>query len=288
MNLSHDAPRAGTAEKSDDAARDLYLDLLKKNLTRTLAADAYHVIVPPRGTVLWVLFQPFRWFFNRRDLRLVQRFDPQIRNGGGDWPVDAETMIGLRRLDNIHACAADVITRGVPGDLMETGVWRGGATIFMRGVLKAYGITDRSVWVADSFAGLPKPSADAPRSDHDERLWAFTQLAVSLDEVKANFDRYGLLDDQVSFLRGFFADTLPSAPVDRLAVLRLDGDLYESTRDALVNLYPKVSPGGYVIVDDYHSVPACRTAVDEYRAGAGSHEPLQRVDETCVFWQRSA
>lgn len=267
-------------------ARDLYLDLLKRNLTRTLAADAYHVVVPPRASALWFLFQPFRWFFRRRDLQLVQRLDQSFRQAGRDWPVDAETMIGVRRLENIQACAVDVIERGVPGDFMETGVWRGGATIFMRGILKAYGAVERRVWVADSFEGLPKPSTDAPRSDHQERLWAFTQLAVSMEEVRTNFARYGLLDDQVTFLPGFFADTLPSASVERLAVLRLDGDLYESTRDALVNLYPKVSPGGYVIIDDYQNVPGCRMAVDEYREAIGSREPIQPVDECCVFWQR--
>jgi O-methyltransferase len=286
VKTSHQAPTIEGFRAGVEPARELYLDLLKKNLTRTLAADAYHVVVPPRATALWVLFQPFRWFFARRDLQLVQRFDPAVRREGGDWPVDAETMIGVRRLDNIQACAGDVISRGVPGDFIETGVWRGGATIFMRGLLKAYGVTDRRVWVADSFQGLPKPSPNAPRSDHDERLWAFTQLAVSLDQVKANFARYELLDDQVAFLPGFFAETLPAAPVGQLALLRLDGDLYESTRDALVHLYPRVASGGYVIVDDYHNVPGCRQAVDEHRARAGSREPLQRVDENCVFWRR--
>jgi O-methyltransferase len=86
------------------------------------------------------------------------------------------------------------------------------------------------------------------------------ELAVSLEQVKANFDRYGLLDDQVRFLKGWFRDTLPVAPIERLAVLRLDGDMYESPMDTLVNLYPKLSEGGYVIVDDYGAIPACRQA----------------------------
>ena len=95
-------------------------------------------------------------------------------------------------------------------------------------------------------------------------------LMVGADQVRANFDRYGLLDDQVRFLEGWFADTLPMAPIEQLAILRLDGDLYESTMDALVPLYEKVSPGGFVIVDDYGAWEPCRKAVDDFRAQHGS------------------
>src|SRR4029453_13599942 len=116
----------------------------------------------------------------------------------------------------------------VPGDFMETGVWRGGACIMMRAVLKAYGIADRRVIAADSFAGFPAPSAGVA-ADASFHLHAYKDFAVPLSEVKAAFSRYGLLDEQVVFLEGLFKDTLPSAPVEKLAVLRLDGDMYEST-----------------------------------------------------------
>ncbi len=82
---------------------------------------------------------------------------PSVRAVGRDWPARADSMIGLRRMDNIQDCIETVIRDDVPGDLIETGVWRGGATIFMRGVLKAYEDTTRTVWVADSFEGLPPP-----------------------------------------------------------------------------------------------------------------------------------
>jgi hypothetical protein len=195
-------------------------------------------------------------------------------------------MIGLKRLDNLEFCIEQVITNGVPGDFIETGVWRGGATIFMRAVLKAYGVTDRCVWVADSFEGLPPPDARKYPPDAGDRLHEATALAVSLEQVKANFDRYGLLDDQVRFLKGWFRDTLPAAPIERLAVLRLDGDMYQSSMDALVNLYPKVSQGGYVIVDDYGAIPACRQAVNDYRAANGITEEIRDIDWTGIFWQK--
>jgi O-methyltransferase len=155
-------------------------------------------------------------------------------------------MIGSLRLDNLQDCIESVVRDNVPGDLIETGVWRGGATILMRGVLAAYGIADRIVWVADSFAGLPPPNPQAYPADAGDIHWTHRELAVSLKTVPESFARYGLLDDQVRFLVGWFRDTLPTAPIHRLAVARLDGDMYESTMDALVALYPKLSVGGYL------------------------------------------
>jgi hypothetical protein len=104
--------------------------------------------------------------------------------------------------------------------------------------------------------------------------------------VQDLFARYDLLDDQVRFLPGWFKDTLPRAPIERLALLRIDGDLYESTWDALSMLYPRLCVGGFVIVDDYYCIPACRQAVDEYRQRAGITTPLEAVDWTGVFWQK--
>jgi O-methyltransferase len=205
-----------------------------------------------------------------------------------NWPARAHTMIGAQRLDNVEFCARDVLRRGVPGDFIETGVWRGGATILMRGVLQAYGITDRTVWVADSFAGLPPPDPALFPDDAGDRHHTYDALAVPLSEVQRNFDRYGLLDQHVRFLEGWFRDTLPHAPIERLAVLRLDGDMYESTMVALEALYPKLSAGGYCIADDYGAVPACARAVDDFRARYAVREPMRTVDWTAVYWMKEA
>ena len=120
--------------------------------------------------------------------------------------------------------------------------------------------------------------------DNTERSPTFRLFP--LDTVRELFARYDLLDDQVRFLPGWFRDTLPSAPMARLALLRIDGDLYESARDALAALYRRVSPGGFVIVDDYRCIPACRQAVDEYRQLEGITAPLREIDWTGVFWQK--
>ena len=267
----------------------LYLDLLKKSLTRTIASETYSAAEPWFGFVRW-LFLPIQMFLLAHGWTIVRRraVDDGVRAEGRDWPEDAETMIGLKRLDNLQFCIERVLEDGVPGDLIETGVWRGGATIFMRGALKAYGDTRRRVWVADSFQGLPKPTPGIWRDDERGRLWKFgTTLAVSLAQVRANFERYGLLDDQVRFLPGWFRDTLPTAPIERLAVLRLDGDMYESTMDGLRALYPKLSVGGYCILDDYYAQSGQRQAVNEYRLENGITEPIERIDWTGAFWRKT-
>jgi O-methyltransferase len=197
------------------------------------------------------------------------------------------TMIGRARLDNLEACLDKVCAAGVPGDLIECGVWRGGAAVFMRGYLEAYGLRGRTVWVADSFAGCPPPSLPQDQGE-DLSAAAFPALAVPEDAVRELFARYGLLDGQVRFLAGWFRDTLAQAPIERLALLRIDADLYESTRDALEALYPRLAPGGFAIVDDYGAVPACRQAVEDYRGRAGIAAPLEAIDWTGVFWQKDA
>jgi O-methyltransferase len=195
-------------------------------------------------------------------------------------------MIGLRRLNNLQFCMERVIADEIPGDVIECGVWRGGAAIFMRAVLAARGDNSRRVWVADSFQGLPKPDPKHPADRGDEH-WTKDALAVSHEEVKRNFSRYNLLDQQVRFLPGWFNETLPTAPIERLSVLRADGDMYGSTTDILTSLYPKLSVGGFAIIDDYGAVPACRAAVEDYRAEHGISEPIERIDWTGVFWQRA-
>jgi len=207
----------------------------------------------------------------------------------------ALSMIPLVRFDNLQSCILDVVRQGVPGDLVETGIWRGGATIFMRAVLKVLGVTDRVVWAADSFEGLPEPDAEKyPLEAKSFKSAAmsskyYNRLAVGLQAVEQNFRVFGMLDGQVKFLKGWFCDTLPTAPIEKIAVLRLDGDYYESTMDALINLYHKVSPGGYVIIDDYgeDGWTYCRKAVEEFRKERGIVDPLIEVDRPCSYWRKS-
>jgi O-methyltransferase len=270
-----------TLRQTDDV-RTLYLDLLKSSLL--------NLIYPEAGASIAMGIRPDEWLLKKAagvfGLQLTKPVDSVNREEGKDWPRYAHTMVGMKRLSNVQYCAETVLQDNVPGDMIETGVWRGGSCILMRGVLKAYGVTDRRIWVADSFEGLPRPTNDVDRQDIGGKLHQFKELAVSLDQVKTNFSRYGLLDDQVEFLRGWFSQTLPYAPIKKLAVARLDGDMYQSTMDAITALYPKLSIGGFLIVDDYSMIPACKQAVDEYRAANNIIEPIISIDWTGVYWRR--
>lgn len=274
---------------------DPYLDLLKKCLTRFVFPDPCLPLRRPSRTahpLAWAVYPAVSAlaaaleFAGLKIYRYV-KFDPAARSEGRDWPAEADSMIGLRRLDNLHACIETVIRDRVPGDFIETGVWRGGACIFMRAALNAYGDRTRKIWVADSFEGLPKPDGRYGQ-DEGDIFWKFkSTLGISLDQVKSNFSRYGLLDERVCFLKGWFKDTLPIAPIDKLAIMRLDGDMYASTMDALENLYPKLSSGGFVIVDDYGGVDTCRQAVEDFRERHKINEPILRIDWTGAYWRKS-
>jgi O-methyltransferase len=228
-------------------------------------------------------------FFKSRGLEIVKsvKFDREARLLGADWPVHADTMIGIKRLENIRDCVKRVIHDGILGDFVETGVWRGGGSIMMRACLEAFGDKTRKVWCADSFEGLPPPDLDRYPQDAGMIWHTQSQLAISLEQVQRNFEKYGYLDDRVVFLRGWFKDTLPSAPIERIAILRLDGDLYASTMDAFNSLYAKVSPGGFIIVDDYGMEEnTCRKAVSDFRAAENISSPIQKIDNFGVFWRK--
>ncbi|MDQ2067255.1 TylF/MycF family methyltransferase [Xinfangfangia sp. CPCC 101601] len=213
-------------------------------------------------------------------------YNESIRSEGRDWPSQAHSMVGVKRLENLRMLTERALARGIPGDLIETGVWRGGACILMRGILAAHGVKDRKVVVADSFDGLPPPNPKSFPQDRDDTHHTFRQLAIPLEQVKTNFAAYDLLDAQVEFLKGWFRDTLPGQRGRKWALIRLDGDMYESTLNGLENLYDSLSPGGFIIVDDYGAIAACRQAVDEFRAKHHIDAPMTSVDWTGIWWQK--
>jgi O-methyltransferase len=251
-----------TTENAESSPRELYLGLLIKVLANTIYRDPS---MHPES---------------------IGDFQPELRSEGRDWPRVAHSMAGLRRLENVQQLAQRVIDEEIPGDFIETGVWRGGCCILMRGVLAVNAITSRKVYVVDSFEGLPPPKPH--RFSHDEglNLHLHRGLAVSLEQVKDNFSRYELLDQQVVFVKGLFQDTLPSLEAGPFSLMRLDGDLYESTYVALEALYPKLSPGGFVIIDDYGGVAACQAAVLDYRTRMGIESPIHPIDWTGSWWQK--
>jgi len=274
--------QSSKGEEVDDDPAQLYIDLLKKTVLNLVYGD------PSIGL----------------EESAYEPFDRDRRIEGRDWPSQAFTMIGLERLNNIQFLVEDILRSRTPGDLIETGVWRGGATIFMRGLLKAHGVLDRNVWVADSFQGFPRTEAEglSEKSYTSEFLTEFRQETIppafkraaekvrtdaSLEAVQDHFERLGLLDDQVKFLPGWFRDTLPDAPIQSLSLLRADGDLYDSTYDVLSALYPKVSANGYVIVDDYGTFSECKQAVHDYLSSIGERVEINWIDEGATYWKKT-
>ena len=251
-----------TTKNAKGSSRELYLGLLINVLANTIYRDP-SIHPDSLGT-----------------------FQPELRSEGRDWPKVAHSMAGLRRLENVQQLAQRVIDEEIPGDFIETGVWRGGCCILMRGVLAANGITSRKVYVVDSFDGLPPPKPHQFSRDEGLNLHLYRELAVSLEQVKDNFSRYGLLDEQIVFIKGLFQNTLPSLEAGPFALIRIDGDLYESTYVALNALYPKLSPRGFVIIDDYGALPACQAAVLDYRTLMGIESPIQQIDWTGSWWQK--
>lgn len=271
--------------------RARYLDLLRDALGFTLwdeppvPIETFNFKRPPVKRFLVSLVSGAA---SRVGLQLVRpaAIDDEKRREGRFWPLMAHTMVGRKRLDNLRWCVESVLRDEVPGDLVEAGVWRGGAAIFVKGVLASHGVRGRRLYVADSFRGLPPPDIGRYPADEGDRHSTFDFLAVPRREVEESFRRYGLLDDEVVFVEGWFEETLPTLPARELALIRIDGDMYGSTLQALDALYPKLSPGGFCIVDDY-GLAGCRRAVDDFRAGHGIDEPMTKIDWTGVFWQRA-
>jgi O-methyltransferase len=270
-----------------------YLDLLKNCLTASIYEEsAWRLMDGPmksdRGIVA-SLKRKFVSILKHRGIRIVrtEKFNADAREQGLDWPLFGLTMAGARRLDNLQTCIENVLQDNVPGCFVETGVWRGGSSILAKAVFRHYGANDRVIWCCDSFEGMPQPStADrmiSKKSDFSDRDY----LVAGEEEVANNFRKFDLLDDNVRFLKGWFCDTLPTAPIGQIAILRMDGDLYESTMDALKNLHYKVSNGGYVIVDDYKSWAGCRRAVDEFRKLNSIQDEMVDIDAHAVFWRRA-
>lgn len=287
--MTQPTPSSTTLTHAESVGGELYLDLIKRAVSGTLTpprrfdspvgrtaarralVNAAETAVKPLGV----------------DLRRPVDVDPVALEEGRDWTDASLTMIGRRRLDNIHRCVVDVLENKVPGDLIEAGVWRGGATILMRALLAAHGATDRVVLVADSFGGFPPEDAQRYPQDVGMNLqeWGPT-FEVSVEAVRENFARFGLLDDQVRFVEGFFSDTLPPLRGSTWSIIRLDGDLYESTMDGLENLYSGLSRGGWIIVDDYYNISVVRRAVDDFREAHGITEAIEGIDWNGSCWQK--
>lgn len=271
---SERAIRAQGPAPDAEALRSAYLDLLKMCLCDL--AGGRTLTVSRMGTER----DPVQPLFSRE----LGEEELWVRAQGFDWPWSGLTMVGLARLDDLQSCVEQIVADGVPGDLIEAGVWRGGASILMRATLDSLGAADRTIWLADSFRGLPPPDEAFPEDRRLDLSW-IGYLAASVDEVRGHFARFGC-ERGIEFVEGFFEESLPALRSQSWSLVRIDADTYESTWVALDSLYPGLSVGGFLIVDDYQFVEECRAAVDDFRREHGIEEAIETIDQVGVRWRR--
>lgn len=224
----------------------------------------------------------------------IEQIKNRILYGQTENPNQADgntrlTMLPKLFLENVEMCVKETLENNIEGDFVEAGVWRGGACILAHNMFKK-AKSPKKVWVYDSFEGVPQPNPDEYPSDHGDDHWTISELSVSLEEVQSNFELFNKLDGTVEFVKGWFKDTMPTNTIDKISVLRLDGDMYESTIDPLEYLYPKLSAGGYCIIDDYNPKYGAFNAVNDYRTKYNITEPIQVVNDSGVtigYWKKN-
>ncbi|MDJ0847544.1 MAG: TylF/MycF/NovP-related O-methyltransferase [Myxococcota bacterium] len=203
------------------------------------------------------------------------------------------TLLGPEKLFSLISSVRYVVRHGVPGDLVECGVFRGGAVMAAALTLESLGVRDRSLFLYDTFSGMTRPTEqDYGLVDEPDALRDFERLQTgpdssdwvraSLEEVRRNVAGVPYPSDRFVFVPGKVEDTLPGRMPDRVAILRLDTDWYDSTRHEMQHLFPRLVPGGILIVDDYYNWAGNRRAVDEYLEREGIPIFLGKVARSAV------
>jgi hypothetical protein len=243
--------------------------------------------------------------FARAARALVRRFGfDLVRRGGVPPPppdadpaaaatirqVQPHTMTSPERIYALIQAVRHVCAATIPGDIVECGVWRGGSMLAAARTLLECGERERDLWLFDTFEGMSDAtvqdvaidgrSANSLLNEQDRNDARSVWCYAGLEEVQAVMSGSGYPPSRVHFVQGKVQDTLPDRAPARIALLRLDTDWYESTRHELEHLYPRLSPGGILIIDDYGHWAGCRQAVDEYFASRRPPILLQRVDYT--------
>jgi hypothetical protein len=201
----------------------------------------------------------------------------------------AYTLTSVECMYALYQAVKFIHANKVPGAMVECGIWRGGSSMMIALTLGALGDTSRDIYLYDTYAGMTRPEdVDIRSRDGMEQIsrWqAFERdgynewTHAALDEVRANMRATGYPEDKLHFVEGDVETTIPAVAPEEISVLRLDTDWYRSTRHELHHLYPKLAPGGALIIDDYGAYEGSRKATDEYFAGAASPIFLGRIDE---------
>ena len=201
------------------------------------------------------------------------------------------TMTSIERVSALVLSVEYVIKKNIPGSFVECGVWKGGSVMAIALTLRELGITNRSIYLYDTFEGMSEPTDKDERAfdgvkalnllnsqinnKTNDATWAYS----SIDEVKYNIARTGYNSDNIYFIKGKIEDTIPNTTPSQIALLRLDTDWYESTKHELIHLYPLLSKGGVLIIDDYGYWKGSKDATDEYFS-EDNFTLISRIDDT--------
>jgi O-methyltransferase len=270
---------------------DLYLSLIKKCITRKGFEPGYFLPRKEKRSPRIAVIRALDRMLRKIGYSLVkfERLSEEEKLKGQGWPAFSETMMGIERLNSLQACVETILSENIEGDFFEAGCWRGGAVIFMLAMLKVYKDGSRIVWAADSFQGYPAPSDNA--TDDERFLFKHADyFAVTKDLFINNVKKYDLYSDRLKVLEGYFSESIPKAPIKKLSLIRIDVDGYDSTTDVLNSLYPRLSPGGYVIIEDMET-PGCRRAVEEFCKKNSIDLPIFPIPQDKVhggFWRKDS
>jgi O-methyltransferase len=261
------------------------------NDIRYLPARARHALKSGlRGTARLIGYDIVKYHANP----LARRAHPQDftpRHISILSEVAPYTLTSPERIFSVIEAVSHVAARNIPGAIVECGVWRGGSMMAAALALRDMKCEDRDLYLFDTFEGMTKPVAvDIHSSSGNSALVEFEQTQLgpdsstgcyaTLPEVKAAMARTQYNPDRLHFIRGKVEDTIPSQAPASIALLRLDTDWYESTRHELEHLFPRLSPGGILIIDDYGEWQGARKATDEFIAHHAPALFLSRIDDT--------
>lgn len=202
------------------------------------------------------------------------------------------SMTGIERMYSLYTSVNYVLSNNIKGDFVECGVWRGGSAMMIAKILLHRNVTDRKIYLYDTFEGMSAPTVDdinivgqdatillgQDELSKDSKLWCYADLA----DVQKNMNSTGFAQGNIVYVKGKVEETIPATiPGENIALLRLDTDWYESTKHELIHLYPKLQANGVLIIDDYGHWEGCKKAVDEYFEKNKINMLLNRVDYTC-------
>ena len=201
------------------------------------------------------------------------------------------TMTSPERIHGLLAAVRYVVAKGIPGDLVECGVWKGGSMMATAKALLALNSRERDLHLFDTFTGMTAPSAkDRSSFDHKppQELFAETRNAdgtsqwcfSSLEETRRNMLSVGYPEERIHFVKGPVETTIPEHAPQQIALLRLDTDFYESSKHEMIHLFPRLVSGGVLLLDDYGHWEGQRAAVDEYLTEHKIRLLLNRLDYT--------